>query len=391
MLNRHEKLPGWINQPYKLSMTEVENPFTVLEDFFDHDYLYGHRDSLGEMMKSNVTGNYAKRLSMKEKENMVTLYEMLERLIESCYLINELHLSGKVVFNKATDAERGHIARCEEEHPDQYNPITEGIVEAGDKIPTIEKIYLVKYHSRIDFTASILVLTHNNTTNHEELEQSIKSHFGEDWPVNILIRTASEVHRLWKDGNILYNRICWKERLLYDAGNVKLPNSKLYSLDDIKQKAVTQFENIRSVVPGFLLGAKNYAEEKMNALSAFSLHQAAEHSMRSLLISILGFSLYKHNLRSFLKSSLLLTEKLIEIFNEEDIHGEKCLSLLNKAYVKARYVNDSSFTVTDEELLLLSSKVHTLVTTVESVFYEVINEAGKLISSPYFTKADFDL
>ncbi|MFX1705734.1 HEPN domain-containing protein [Chitinophaga sp. CC14] len=387
MLNRHEKLPGWLNQPYKLSMTEVENPFAVVEDFFDHDYLYGHRDSLWEMMKSNVTGNYSKRLSTKERENMVTSYEMIERLIESCYLINELHKSGKIVFNKAAE----NTAQCEEEYPDQHNPIIEGIMKVGDKIPGIEKVYLIKYHSRIDYTASLLVLTHGNTTNHEQLEQNIRAHFQEDWPVNILIRTATEVFNLWKEGNIFYNRICWKERLIYDAGNIALPDSKLYSLDDIKNKAMGLFENISSVVPGFLLGAKNYANEKMNALSAFSLHQAAEHSLRALLISIMGFSPYKHNLRPFLKSSLFLTEKLIEVFNEEDIKEEKFLCLLNKAYVKARYVNDDQFIITDEDLALLHSKVHALVMTTEKVFYEVTSQTGTLSSSPYFTKADCDL
>lgn len=389
MLDRHEKQPGWLNQPYKLSMAEVENPLTVVEDFFEHDHLYGNRDTLWEMLKSTVTGNYAKRLTGKEKENMVAFYEMLERLIESCYLINEYSQSGKLRFNKAT-SQTDTNCRSEEEHPDEYNPIIEGIDQAGNKIPEIEKIFLIKYHSRIDYTASFLILTHSNVTSHEQLERSIREHFSEEWPVNILIRTATEVYNFWKDGNIFYNRVCWKERLKYDAGNTLLPSPKIYSLQEVKGKAINLYERIGSVVPGFLLGAQKYAEGKHNALSAFSLHQAAEHAMRALLISILGFAPHTHTLGSFLQASLFLTEELIGIFHEEDIKGESSLYLLNKSYVKARYVNQDAFIITDDDLNSLHSKVTELVKAVSKVFNELINEVGQLSSSPYFTK-DFDL
>ena len=390
MLDRNVKMPDWLNQPYKLSMAEVENPFLVLEEYFDHDHLYGNRESLWGIIKSVVTGNFNKRLTGKERENMITFYEMTERLIESTNLVYEGLKSGKIKFEEGLLSGGGQPEYCEEEHPDEYFPLLDAFTDIGAKIPEVDKIFLIKYHARIDFCASILILTHHNNIPHEQLHQKISELIPDDWPTNILIRSATEVYNLWREGHMFYNRICWSQRIKYDAKKTTLPEAKIYSVDIVKDKAMHLFHRISSVVPGFMDGAKNFAAKRKNELAALCLHQAMEHILRALFISIFGFSPQKHNLPFFLQYSLLLTEDLIGIFHAEDLKLDEHLDLLNKSYTKSRYITEDNFVVTDTELEILYSKVSTLVEITPKVFKQIIDQTGKLASSPYFTKTDFD-
>ncbi|SJZ68185.1 HEPN domain-containing protein [Chitinophaga eiseniae] len=388
MLDRSEKLPTWLNKPYKLTEPEIENPFLVLEDFFEHDYLYGNRDSLWELLKSTVTGSYPKDLNRKERSNIIYFYELLERLIEACYLIHSLWSEKKLFCSPPGEEKKDGVENiaCEEEEKEfENNPIYESIIDSGRSIPGIDKIFMIKHHHRSDYAASLLYLTHNNTNPHTEVARSIQSYFLPEFPVNILIRPATEVCNALKTGHLFYERVCHTERIKYDAQHTALPKPEPTGVDHVKKTAVDKFDRIYAVVPGFLSGADYYRKCGNTKLAAFSLHQVAEHSLRALLISVMGFAPHTHRLNTFLKATLFLTEEIGGVFQEDDENDLRLLQILNLSYVKGRYNICNDYIVSEEDIKTLFDKVSDLECKIKGTFTNIILQHGKLSHSAYKT------
>lgn len=78
----------WELQPRKLSADEIENPQTVIHQFFDYANLPQVRAHLWEWLKSTVTGDYI-TLSRQEKGNLIYFFEQLEKLVEAAHIIHE--------------------------------------------------------------------------------------------------------------------------------------------------------------------------------------------------------------------------------------------------------------------------------------------------------------
>src|SRR5690349_1276428 len=74
---------------YKLSPEEVENPYLVLENLFDFAHLPQIREIFWEFFKATITGSYPKKLSWTERNEIVCLYEYIEKLIEAAHLLLE--------------------------------------------------------------------------------------------------------------------------------------------------------------------------------------------------------------------------------------------------------------------------------------------------------------
>ncbi|MFB6457062.1 HEPN domain-containing protein [Chitinophaga sp. Hz27] len=390
MFDRTEKWPDWLNQPFKLNSNEIENPLSVLEDFFDHDHLYGSRYCLWEMLRSTITGSYFNGLSAKERDDMAHFYELLERLIEATYLINEHRRTGKISYiQKTLPVFKPY--RSQEDYTDE-NYILDILKYIGSQIPEIDKIILIKYHSRIDYRASILVLTHQTFgITHEQIYKIIDDLLPADWPLHVLVRSAKEAYSLWKEGNIFFNRVIFQDAIKYDANNTTLPLPTIYSIDNVKQNAIKKFERISSVVPGFIQGARNFEAAKHNELSAFCLHQAVEHTIRALSLSIIGITVSKHNLITHLRLSLFLTEDMVNIFHTEDFTVDESFSLLNRAYSGSRYIKENPLVISDDQLALMFRKVTEFIEMTTRTFQESISQIGELSSSTYLVNQNTQL
>lgn len=75
--------------PRYLSSEEIQDPFLVLEGFFDFDHIDGIREKLWELLKVAVTGGYGRSLNLKEREDLLAFWEWLEKLVEVCNLLRE--------------------------------------------------------------------------------------------------------------------------------------------------------------------------------------------------------------------------------------------------------------------------------------------------------------
>jgi hypothetical protein len=74
-------------EPRKLSKEEIENPYQVIDNFFDFAHLPQIRDELWEMLKLTVSSSYHIQ-PRRNRANLLYFYEKLEQLVEAVHVIH---------------------------------------------------------------------------------------------------------------------------------------------------------------------------------------------------------------------------------------------------------------------------------------------------------------
>lgn len=75
-------------RPRELTPEERENPYQVINEFFQVGHLPQIRQEMWVFFKAAVTGGYTHSFSRRERVDLVYFYECLERLVEAVYLIH---------------------------------------------------------------------------------------------------------------------------------------------------------------------------------------------------------------------------------------------------------------------------------------------------------------
>ncbi|MET0393061.1 MAG: hypothetical protein ABW019_07955 [Chitinophagaceae bacterium] len=76
--------------PRRLSPAEIQDPLSVIHDFFQYAHLPEIREQLWEMLKTTVTGGYCHELSHRERTDLIHFYEKLEKLVEAAHLLHNM-------------------------------------------------------------------------------------------------------------------------------------------------------------------------------------------------------------------------------------------------------------------------------------------------------------
>src|SRR6266700_1879790 len=106
-----ENVPLFNYPTHQLTDTEINDPYLVIEDFFSFAYLPDVRVMLCQSFKATITGNYPKELDRLERNDVVCLYEYMQKLVEASHLINEkrkLKMSNKPVTTKENQEQVFH-------------------------------------------------------------------------------------------------------------------------------------------------------------------------------------------------------------------------------------------------------------------------------------------
>jgi len=112
-------------------------------------------------------------------------------------------------------------------------------------------------------------------------------------------------------------------------------------------------------VQEFMAGAELYTVCKQYKMAAFMLHQAAEHSLLTLLQVTTGLRANTHNLDRLIRYGSMVSYKLQHIFPQRDEREKRLFKLLQTAYADARYNEDYSIHFGEVEGLL--EKVKALI------------------------------
>jgi hypothetical protein len=76
--------PEWHNQPFRLTVPEMQNPYLVLEDFFDTYNLTALRACFKEWLSTVIRTDEVPAL------DYINLHDKIERLIEAAWLLYQM-------------------------------------------------------------------------------------------------------------------------------------------------------------------------------------------------------------------------------------------------------------------------------------------------------------
>ncbi|RAJ83167.1 HEPN domain-containing protein [Chitinophaga dinghuensis] len=181
----------------------------------------------------------------------------------------------------------------------------------------------------------------------------------------------AELIKLLDEGHIFYSMICRSTNLTYEKETSVSTIPVIKNPFGIIEKARSHFHDEFRKAESYLGGAKYYMRNSENNLAAHSLHQATEHTLRALLISLTSHYPYGHNLSRMLRYSLRLTTALNEIFPQGTDKEHELLVLLNKTYTHTRYRND--YVINDKDLNILLDRVTLFQSTALKVLEERLN------------------
>src|SRR6267154_3378701 len=73
---------------HTLSYEELVNPLLVIDRLFDFGKLEEIRELLWLSFRATIIGDFPRRLSRNERNDIVTLFEFIEKLVEAAHLIH---------------------------------------------------------------------------------------------------------------------------------------------------------------------------------------------------------------------------------------------------------------------------------------------------------------
>jgi uncharacterized protein len=213
---------------------------------------------------------------------------------------------------------------------------------------------------------TFLVITHSDCIDNENAVQDvIENRCRKLASVTAIVHRLQYVKHLLQNRNAFISTLCKEGLILYDA--------QRDSLDDLLQ--ATAEANPDSISPhrwkkwletaeSCLLGAQFFYEKGIFKMSAFMLHQAAEHSLVGLIQAYTGYRAGTHSLDKLLRYSEICTIKLTELFPRNTLEEIEIFKRLNAAYIETRYKDE--YTIKDAEITLLSRRV--------SLLHAIVNE-----------------
>jgi len=379
----------------KLTLSETENPYLVIEELFDFARLPELRQMLWDSFKANVTGSFPRKLHSHERMDIVSLYEYMEKLLEATHIINEHQKKRHAHTETSTDGN---------EEPVFYPYLPEhinteciktlcsgdGTVSAINLISVVqtivgytnaEKIFLVNMDTDENGTAHInllVILPDRSPYGFVAIQQFIEARCAAWGSVLAWCGKWHEVESALAAGHIFYSAVCRPERLLYSSEELELPDLSAIDMAGIKEKARPVFDGLYNIATSFLDGARYYITTNQYPTAAFMLHQAMEHGLRALLFSLTAKYKYGHNLTTLIKLCSYCAPEIRNYFPQNTAEEMQLFELLKGAYVHPRY--QSSYRISEEKLSVLMERVDRLHTELPGWF----DASGLGLSEPGF-------
>lgn len=266
------------------------------------------------------------------------------------------------------------LTRSQQERLQQIVTI---ITDASD----IEIIVLISYSSTIrigrscfvrdssteNLSFTFLVITHSDCIDNENAVQDIiENRCRKLAPVTAIVHRMQYVKHLLQRRNTFVATLCKEGIILYDAYRVSL-DDLLQPPDEIAGELIPAqlWKMWLETSESCLLGAQFFYDRGIFKMSAFMLHQAAEHSLVGLIQAYTGYRAGTHSLDKLLRYSEICTTRLTELFPRNTHEEIEIFKRLNSAYIETRYKEE--YTIAGTEIAILLSRVHLLYKTINEL------------------------
>jgi HEPN domain-containing protein len=182
--------------------------------------------------------------------------------------------------------------------------------------------------------------------------------------VQIISHDIQELNIKLAEGQYFYTDVKKEGCMLYNSNNFKLAGKHKLKPDEQKRiaqdyfdywykTATMSFEDFQHDLK------KGFNDKDFFRKAAFNLHQAAEHSYKTILLVFTNYNPNEHLLDILGKMAAKYHPALKDIFPQETKDEQNCFELLAYAYIGARY--DPEYRICKEELKYLSKRVKLLL------------------------------
>jgi HEPN domain-containing protein len=172
------------------------------------------------------------------------------------------------------------------------------------------------------------------------------------------------------EGQYFFTDIKKEGRLLYDTSRYKLARKR--KLKPAEQKRITQdhFDHWFTKAKSFFIDFNNAYDREDYNQAAFHLHQATEASYKAILLVFTGYNPNEHYLLVLGHMAGKHERALRNIFPRKTEEQEELFTLLDYAYIGARY--DPDYKITKQQLEYLAERVKVLQELTERICKEKI-------------------
>ncbi|MFA6713986.1 MAG: HEPN domain-containing protein [Victivallales bacterium] len=183
--------------------------------------------------------------------------------------------------------------------------------------------------------------------------------------VRIITHDIQELNIKLAEGQYFYSDIRKEGCLLYDSGNFKLARKRKLKPEEQKRIAKDYFEQWFESANEFFGQYESALDKLWLKNAAFQLHQAVEHSYKTVLLVFTNYSPHEHLLKLLGKMASEHDSGFKDIFPQETREEQRLFDLLECAYIGARY--DPTYGICREELKYLAGRVKPLLDLTEKI------------------------
>lgn len=230
-----------------------------------------------------------------------------------------------------------------------------------------------KYQS--DFDLLVIV---SNTCKHTEqkiLERSIFKAVNKSTnvktPISVIVHNIDFVNCHLKKAQYFFSDIKKEGITIYDSGKFTLEKEIKIHKKERYLLAKNDFEYCFNGAKDFYEVFNFCFENNKYSKAAFLLHQATEQLYTCILLVFKRYKPNSHKLELLKTLTNNIDKRFITVFSLKKKEEMDRFTLLCKAYVDARY--DKNYTISQDELRLLSEEVIKLMRLTEIVCQEKIN------------------
>ena len=187
-------------------------------------------------------------------------------------------------------------------------------------------------------------------------------------PVGLIVHGLREVNKALKEGQYFFTDIRRDGIVLHEIDDEPLAEPKHLTAYQAYTLSKGYFDQQITATHEFAELAKVAAQRSWEKRASFLLHQAVETAYSCILLTLTNYSPPSHNLKFLRGLAEDIDRRLVEVWPRDQHRFAAWYSILNEAYVKARY--SEHFEISDEALAWLIGQTERLQFTVETICSE---------------------
>lgn len=221
----------------------------------------------------------------------------------------------------------------------------------------------------------ILVVTEKKKSTDEFVSWSGAEKLKLSAPVRVIAHDIESLNISLAEGQYLFTDIKKEGIMLYDSKKYKLANKRKLKPEEKQRIAKDYFEHWFKKSRLFFRDYISNLEESSKdrsflAQEAFHLHQAAEHSYKTILLVFTSYNPQEHYLGILGRTTSKYHTELVNLFPKKTQKERDRFKLLDYAYIGGRY--DANYRISKEDLEILAKDVKKLMELTEEICEEKI-------------------